>query len=185
MPVVQKFVIAKVLKLRQKIRKTNYEKVRSYYPASTRHYFDVERLILIKEKNKLIWTFIFFEIIVKIQICILFLFKKLRMLNCFLSANSSFKTKDSKRCKSRLISSPHLLKRHKFCKVSSAFPISSWVGLSIGSSNTSVISRLSSPLVSSSLSDRTGSRISSSVSGLSVVITFIATWKISWEVKSY
>ena len=36
------------------ITKTNYEKVRSYYPASTRHRFDVERLILIKEKSKLI-----------------------------------------------------------------------------------------------------------------------------------
>ena len=65
MPVVQKFEIAKVLK-KQKITKTNYEKVRSYYPASTKHHFDVERLILIKEKRKLIWIFIFFEIIVKI-----------------------------------------------------------------------------------------------------------------------
>ena len=50
MPVVQKFEIAKVLKLRQKISKTNYEKVRFYYPARTRHRFDIERLILIKEK---------------------------------------------------------------------------------------------------------------------------------------
>ena len=54
MPVVQKFEIAKVSKLRQKITKTNYEKVRSCYPASTRHRFDVEWLILIKEKIKLI-----------------------------------------------------------------------------------------------------------------------------------
>ena len=54
MPVVPKFEIAKVLKLRQKITKTNYGKVRSYYLASTRHRFDVERLILIKEKSKLI-----------------------------------------------------------------------------------------------------------------------------------
>ena len=64
MPVVQKFEIEKILKLRQKITKTNYEKDRSYYPSSTRHPFDVERLIHIKEKSKLIWTFIFFEIIV-------------------------------------------------------------------------------------------------------------------------
>ena len=69
MPVVPKFKIAKVLKLRQKITKRNYEKVRSYYLASTRHRFDVERLILIKEKSKLILIFIFFEIIVKIQMC--------------------------------------------------------------------------------------------------------------------
>ena len=54
MAVVKKFEIAKVLKLRQKITKTNYEKVRSYYPASTRRHFDVEQLILIKEKSKLI-----------------------------------------------------------------------------------------------------------------------------------
>ena len=107
------------------------------------------------------------------------------MLDCFLTANSSFKTKDSKRCKSRRISSPLLLKRHKFCKVSSAFPISVWVGLSIGSSNTSIISRLSSPLVSSSLSDRTDSSISSSVSELSVLITFIWASIISWAVKSW
>ena len=50
----KKFEIAKVLKLRQKITKTNYEKVRSNYPASTRHGLDVERLMLTKEKNKLI-----------------------------------------------------------------------------------------------------------------------------------
>ena len=183
MPVVQKFRISKVSKLRQKIIKTNYEKVRSYYPATTRHRFDVERLILVKEKSKLIWTFIFFEIIpvdtghklnvlytfnlppvstgiVKIQMCTLFLFKKSKMQDCFLTANSSFKTKHSKRCKSRCISSPLLLKIHKLCKVSSAFPISFWVGLSIGSSNTSIIPRLSPPLVSASLSDRTYSRIS-------------------------
>ena len=54
MPVVQKLEIAKDLKFRQKITKANYEKVRSYYPASARHRFQVERLILIKEKNKLI-----------------------------------------------------------------------------------------------------------------------------------
>ena len=83
MPVVQKFEIAKVLKLRQKIPKTNYEKVRFYYQASTRHCFDVERLILIKEKSKLIWTFIFFEIIVKIQMCTLFLFKKIKDARLF------------------------------------------------------------------------------------------------------
>ena len=50
----KKFEIVKVLKLRQKITKTNYEKVKSNYPASTRHGLDVERLMLTKEKNKLI-----------------------------------------------------------------------------------------------------------------------------------
>ena len=48
MPVVQKFEIAKVLKLRQKITKTKQSQ------ASTRHRFDVELLTLIKEKCKLI-----------------------------------------------------------------------------------------------------------------------------------
>ena len=49
----KKFEIAKV-RDNKKIPKTNYEKVRSYYPSSTRHRVDVERLILIKEKSKLI-----------------------------------------------------------------------------------------------------------------------------------
>ena len=83
MPVVQKFEIAKVLKLWQKITKANYEKVRSYCPASTRHRFDVERLVLIKEKSKLIWTFIFFKIIVKIQMFALFPFKKIKDARLF------------------------------------------------------------------------------------------------------
>ena len=83
MPVVQKFEIAKALKLRQKITKTNYEKVISYYPASTRHRFDIERLILIKEKSELIWRFVFFEITVKIQMCTLFLFKKIKDARLF------------------------------------------------------------------------------------------------------
>ena len=81
MPVVQKFEIAKALKLRQKITKTNYEKVISYYPASTRHRFDIERLI--KEKSELIWRFVFFEITVKIQMCTLFLFKKIKYARLF------------------------------------------------------------------------------------------------------
>ena len=115
----------------------------------------------------------------------LFLFKKLKTLDYFLTNNLSFKTKDSKCCKSRCISSPLSLKKHKFCKVSSAFLISVEVGLSIGSSDSSIISKLLSPLVSSSFSERTDSRIFLSYSELSVVITFISTSIISWAVKSW
>ena len=54
--------------------------------------------------------------------CVHYFFsKKLKMLDCFLAANSSFKTKDSKRCKSRRTSSPLLLKNINFVK----FPVHS------------------------------------------------------------
>ena len=40
-------------------------------------------LYLLRKNFKLIWTFIFFEIIVKIQICTLFLFKKIKDAGLF------------------------------------------------------------------------------------------------------
>ena len=64
MPLVQKFEIAKVSKLRQKTTKTNYEKVRSYYPASPRHRIDVERLRYV-------------------EMCTLFLFKEIKDARLF------------------------------------------------------------------------------------------------------
>ena len=83
MPVVQKFEIAKVLKLRQKSQKQIMKRSGLITQQGLITHFDVERLTLIKEKSKLIWTFIFFEIIVKIQMCTLFLFKKIKDARLF------------------------------------------------------------------------------------------------------
>ena len=73
MPVLQKFEIAKVLKLRQKNHRNKLWKGQVLLPSE--HEIS---LILIKEKIKLIWTFRFFEIIIKIQMCTLFHFKKIK-----------------------------------------------------------------------------------------------------------
>ena len=70
-----------------KIETKNYKKklwkVQVLLPGKHKHRFDVEQLILIKERSKLIWRFIFFEIIVKKQMCKLFLFKKIKDARLF------------------------------------------------------------------------------------------------------
>ena len=73
---------------------------------------------------------------------------------------------DSSCCKRTRISFLFLVKRHRFCNVSNAFPTSIEIGLATGSSNISIPS--SSSIFSSS--NWTDSRISLSVFGASVVI---------------
>ena len=82
------------------------------------------------------------HIYVNYTLFLYFLSKNVKILDCFREFNELQTCSDSSCCKRTRIPFPFSLKRHRFCKVSNAFPTSTEVGLATGSPNISIPTEL-------------------------------------------